>query len=372
MLKTNFFISLTLFSLFLSCKKSEEAKPVAKSNEAKLLTFNLKKDNNSTILSADVVGCINQNAVTLSSLIADLISPNMETVTPSFSLSKGAKLLYNGAEIESDKTAIKVTNSPTEIVVKAEDGTEQKYTLEITSRILNIQTFLNSCPTADPSFVQIMKDFDFKKNGIKMTILDFDCNNKMDRAMRLLQVIRLYFYIDLYKPKGYLPFTNLRLYDWLKAEVKGFDIRDDLSAAGACCAVDQGKKIMLIASGINESAAVIKFNYTEWAYLAGYATLIAHERRHADPGSYPHTGKCNDVTGDDDYNEANLGAYGVAYWLSKAFKTGVLDVGVSCLAQSNQDQINNLTGNDSWAARFFCNNAPPVTWKPNYKSCSCQ
>lgn len=67
----------------------------------------------------------------------------------------------------------------------------------------------------------------------------------------------------------------------------------------------------------------------------------------------PYTGTCNAITGDADYNEADLGAYGVAYWLSKAFKTGMLEVGVACLPKLKQDDINNLIGNDGWAASFF-------------------
>jgi hypothetical protein len=373
MQKSKFHIFIFLICLLLSCKKEEEAKPIVKSTEANLLTFSFKKDNNSAILSADVAGCLKQNLIILNTPITDLASPNTVNVIPSFTISKGAKLFIDGVEIISEKTAFKATSKLTEITVKAENGAEQKYTFEITSRILNIQNFLSICPKDDPAFTQILKDFEIRKNGVKLNSLDFDCNDKQGRAMRLLQALRLYYYVDIYKPKGYLPFTNLRLYDWLKAEVKGFDIRDDLGiAAGSCCSLDQGRKFMNLGTEKGESAAVIKYNYTEWEYLAGYTTLIAHERRHAEPSGYPHTGNCNNILGDDDYNEANLGAYGVAYWLSKAYKTGVLEVGVSCLAKQKQDEINNLTGENRWAATYFCKNAPPISWPAKYAPCACQ
>jgi hypothetical protein len=374
MQKSKFLILISLINLLFSCKKEEEAQPIVKSSEAKLSTFSFKKENNLAILSADVEGCLKQNLITLNIPITDLASPNTVNVIPSFSISIGAKLFIDGQEIVSDKTAFKATSKPTEITIKAENGFEQKYTFEITSRILNIQNFLSICPKDDPAFSQILKDFEIRKNGLKLNSIDFDCNDKQGRAMRLLQALRLYYYVDVYKPKGYLPFTNLRLYDWLKAEVKGFDLKDDFTAAGACCTLDQGRKFMTLGTEKTESAAVIKYNYTEWEFLAGYTSLIAHERRHAEPtnNGYPHTGNCNNILGDDDYNEANLGAYGVAYWLSKAFKTGVLEVGVSCLSKQKQDEINNLIGENRWAATYFCKNAPQISWAAKYAPCACQ
>jgi hypothetical protein len=344
---------------------------VGKSNEANLLSFDFKKALNASF-STDIIGCKKSNNFILNTLGFDLNSDNLLSLTPSFTISKGAKLLINGVEFQSEKTTQKFSDKPIEVSIVAQDGSIQKYSIAVTSQILNIETFLSICPISDPAFTQIVKDFEFRKNGKIVNMVELSCTDKSSRLNRLLQTLRVYYYIDLYKTKGYLPFTKLRLYEWLKAEVKGFDISDELSASGACCLVDQNKKFILLSSGLNESAAIIKFDYTQWQYLAGYFTLIGHERRHADPTSYPHTGNCNNVVGDADYNEANLGAYGVAYWLSKAFKTGVLEVGIGCLSDGSQAEINNLTGENGWAARYFCKNAPPISWAPKYAVCSCK
>ncbi len=345
---------------------------VTKSNEAKLLSFSFKKLLNKTInVSDDVVGCLKNTTMTMNLLETDLNFPNTVSIIPSFSISKGAKLLIEGIEQESDKSTYKFSSLPTNVTVKAQDGTEQKYTLNLTSQILNIEEFMKKCPTDDILFSKFIKDFEIRRNGVVVT--SYDCNDKYDVVLRILQAIRVIYYVDIYKKTTYLPWTNMRYYDWLKDKVQGFDIVDDLGAAvGVCCKDINGKKFISLASTKNQSTAVIKYTYQEWVFFAGFISLVGHERRHADPGSYPHNGTCNGVGGDAEYNEKNLSAYGVAYWLSKAFKSGILEVGVKCLSASKQDEINSLIGVNNWAATYFCNNPPPVTIPASYKECTCQ
>jgi hypothetical protein len=345
---------------------------VTKSNEAKLLSFSFKKLLNNTInVSEDVVGCLKNTTMTMNLLETDLNFPNAVSIIPSFSISKGAKLLIEGIEQESDKSTYKFSSLPTNVTVKAQDGTEQKYTLNLTSQILNIEEFMKKCPTDDILFSKFIKDFEIRRNGVVVT--NYDCDDKYDVVLRILQAIRVIYYVDIYKKAAYLPWTNMRYYDWLKDKVQGFDIVDDLGGAvGVCCKDINGRKFISLASAKNQSTAVVKYTYQEWAPFAGFISLIGHERRHADPGNYPHNGNCNGVGGDADYNEKNLGSYGVAYWLSKAFKSGILEVGVKCLSAPKQDEINVIIGVNNWAATYFCKNAPPVTIPANYKECTCQ
>lgn len=345
---------------------------VTKSNEAKLLTFSFRKTLNNTInVSEDVVGCLKNTTMMMNLLETDLNFPNTVSIIPSFSISKGAKLLIEDIEQTSDKSTYKFSSLPTNVTVKAQDGMEQKYTLNLTSQILNIEEFMKKCPTDDILFSKFIKDFEIRRNGVVVT--SYDCNDKYDVVLRILQAIRVIYYVDIYKKSAYLPWTNLRYYDWLKDKVQGFDIVDNLvGIAGVCCKDINGRKFITIASTKNDPKEYVKYTYQEWVYFAGFISLIGHERRHADPGSYPHNGNCNNVSGDADYNEKNLGSYGVAYWLSKAFKSGILEVGVKCLSASKQTEINNLIGENGWAARYFCNNAPPISIPASYKECTCQ
>ncbi len=345
---------------------------VTKSNEAKLLSFSFKKTlNNNLTVSEDVVGCLKNTTMTMNLLETGLNFPNTVSIIPSFSISKGATLLIEGVEQTSDKSSYKFSILPTNVTVKAQDGTEQKYTLNLTSQILNIEEFMKKCPTDDLLFSKFIKDFEIRRNGVVVT--SYDCNDKYDVVLRILQAIRVIYYVDIYKKTAYLPWTNMRYYDWLKDKVQGFDVVDDLvGIAGFCCKDINGKRFITIASTKNDPKEYVKYTYQEWLGLSGFISLIGHERRHADPGNYPHNGNCNGVSGDADYNEKNLGSYGVAYWLSKAFKSGILEVGVKCLSTAKQTEINNLIGVNYWAERYFCNNAPPTIVPASYKECTCQ
>ena len=120
------------------------------------------------------------------------------------------------------------------------------------------------------------------------------------------------YYIDIYKKTSYLPWTNLLLFDWLKDKVQGFDIVDNLGGAvGVCCAIKNGKNFISLTSTKNDSPSFIKYTCENWFTLAGFASLIGNERRHADPSSYPYNGTCNNVSGDAEHNEQNLGSYGL-------------------------------------------------------------
>jgi hypothetical protein len=345
---------------------------VTKSSEKKLLTFGFRKSvNNSVNVPEDVYGCVKNTNITLYTVATDLNAPNTVSMIPSFTVSNGAKLLIDGVEFESEKTSYKFSSNATSITVKAQDGTEQKYSLSLTSQILNIYEFAQKCPTEDVLFSKFIKDFEIRRNGVVVT--KYDCNSKYDDNVRVLQCIRVMYYLDIYKKKPYLPWTNLRFYDWVKDKVQGFDIVDDLGGlAGLCCKEINGKQFISLASSKNDPSNAIKYTYQDGADVLNYTGLFAHERRHADPGNYPHI-NCNGNSADADYNENNLGGYGVSYWFSKAYMTGILEVGAKCLTTAQRNVFNNRFGDANYfVSSVFCKNSPPVVIPATYKDCDCQ
>ena len=158
---------------------------VTKSNETKLLSFGfMKVINKNANVTEDVVECLKNTTMTLNLLAIDLNFPNNVALVPSFTISKGAKLLIDGNEIESDKTAFKFLSNTSSITIKAQDGTEQKYGLNLTSQILNIEDFLKKCPTEDSLFEKFSKDFEIRKNGVVVT--NFNYSDKFDVTLRIM------------------------------------------------------------------------------------------------------------------------------------------------------------------------------------------
>jgi hypothetical protein len=344
---------------------------VTKSSEKKLLTFGFRKSvNNSVNVPEDVYGCVKNTNITLYTVATDLNAPNTVSMIPSFTVSNGAKLLIDGVEFESEKTSYKFSSNATSITVKAQDGTEQKYSLSLTSQILNLMDFTKKCPAEDALFSKFTKDFEIRRNGVVVT--KYDCSIKNDDALNLLQTIRVMYYMDIYKKQPYLPWTNLKYYDWIKERIQGFDIVDNLGGgAGVCCSDFDGKKFISIASAKSKSSSTVKYTYVDGIDVLLAGQLLVHERRHADPSGYLHI-TCGNISGDSDYDEKNLGAYGIGYWYTTAFMKGIVEVGVKCLPTTDVETFNVLFGTADYLKLRLCKNLPPLVVAPAYKNCDCQ
>ena len=343
---------------------------VTKSTEANLVSFAFKANNNK-LLSMDVSACMKGTDLTLREERIVSKFPTAVPLIPTFEISKKAKLFLNDVEITSDKTSANLSKNINTLKVVSESGNTQTYTLNLTQQITNIETFLASCPTEDVAMQKILTDFEIRVEGLKVT--SFDCNNLQGKTLQILQALRVLYYLDFQDTPITLPWTKLTFYNWMKDKVQGFNVVDNLGGATAsCCATLDGKRFITINSGKNDPSNVIKYSYKEWQGMLGFIWLLGHERRHADPSSYPHNGNCGQtITGDADYNINDLGSYGVSYWLNDAFLTGKYDIGMNCASAKLRLDVESSYGDMGWINRFFCKNSPLSKVNVSYKACKC-
>lgn len=343
---------------------------VTKSTEANLVAFSFKAANNK-ILTNNTSACLKGTDLILREERIVSKFPSVVPLIPSFEVSKNAKLFLNEVEITSDKTISNFSKNINILKVVAESGNTQTYTLNLTQQITNIEAFLASCPTDDMAMQKILSDFEIRIEGQKIT--SFDCNDLKGKTLQILQALRVLYYLDYQDTPITLPWTKLTYYNWMKDKVQGFNIVDNLGGATAsCCATLDGKRFITLNSGKNDPVTYIKFSYKEWEGLLGFIWLLGHERRHADPGSYPHNGNCGQaVTGDAEYNLNDLSAYGVSVWLNEAFLTGKYDLGMNCSSAKLKLAIENNYGNMNWINSTFCKNAPLSKVNVSYKACKC-
>lgn len=233
--------------------------------------------------------------------------------------------------------------------------------------ISNIEKFLNTCPASDPATATILSDFEIRRNNIKVKALP--CTEPISTLplssytdeLILVQALRVIYYMDRGRV-GHLPWTAGTMYDWLKAKVGGFNITDQETAAARCCGKIDGKLFISMSPLRNDD-----FNRgleREWKGLQGMVGLIGHERRHAD--GIGHVSCKGSDNMDQTYDEKNLSAFGVQWWLTRAWLTGNIDVGVGCLTNEKQQEIVNyyLMGARNWRELRFCDTLPPVLTKP--------
>ena len=92
--------------------------------------------------------------------------------------------------------------------------------------------------------------------------------------------------------------------------------------------------------------------------------LIGHERRHAD--GIGHVSCKGSDNMDQTYDEKNLSAFGVQWWLNRAWLTGTINIGIGCLAKDKIEEIadEHLMETEGWRDGRFCDSPPPVLTKP--------
>src|SRR5437764_12495443 len=69
---------------------------------------------------------------------------------------------------------------------------------------------------------------------------------------------------------------------------------------------------------------------------------------------------------DQSYDEKNLSAFGVQWWLTRAWLNGTINIGLGCLAKEKIDEIAewHLSEAKGWREGRFCDSLPPVLTKP--------
>lgn len=232
-------------------------------------------------------------------------------------------------------------------------------------QITDIKAFLNQCPTSDPAYSVIRKDFEIRLNGIKVT--EIPCTEPVSamnsanytNPLIYLQTLRVIYYMDRAMSLPHLPWTSLSLYDWMKSKVNGINIREGVSG-GYCCENLDGK-IFFVAGNQDEQNR--EFD-KKWAGISGNVDFFAHEVRHRDGNGYYHSSCCGIPGGcDDEYNENDLGAYGIQYWLNKSWLTGFIYVGARTSYSDTEinELINwHLSGLNSQYNLRFCKNIPEL------------
>ena len=227
----------------------------------------------------------------------------------------------------------------------------------------SLQSFLDSCPQNDRNNSVIRRDFQILRDG--MPVGDVACREpytKLPMAqvtdeLTITQALRFAYYMDLGRSE-YLPWTPLRVYDWFKSRLAGFNIDTSLKngVAASCCVTINGRRY------ISEATIPDDLNRRYRQTLEGLAAqvaLIAHETRHTD--GYRHVGCCGTQGAcDQSYDEKNLSPFGIQYYLAKQWLTGGINLGYSCGPKMRAKLGNAFLQLVNAFQSSFCDTKPPV------------
>jgi len=228
----------------------------------------------------------------------------------------------------------------------------------------NLQVFIDGCPQNDPYYPILRRDFQILRDGAPSTQLS--CTEPYSKIpafqitdeLTLIQSLRFAYYMDMGR-SGHLPWTSLRLYDWFKSRIAGINIDTRLapgSVAAFCCSTINGQQFIVVAPIAND----LNRQYRQTANgLAAQVMLIAHEVRHSEGSGYSHVSCCGIPGGcDQTYDETNLSAYGIQYYLAKQFLTGSINLGYSCDQQTSTQLGNQFRGLANVYPIRFCDTKP--------------
>lgn len=252
------------------------------------------------------------------------------------------------------------------VMLRAVDG--------VVTGIADIRGFLDTCPTDDPAYAQLRRDFELRVDGAPVTA-PIACTApystlpiaQLTDELYVLQALRVAYYMSE-GTAGYLPWTPLPFYDWLHARVSGINLK---SAPGQlyCCDQLDGKLFFAMSRQEDFSRDFKR----AWPGLSTSVAFFAHEIRHADPGAPPHVNGCpafpnpGDPLGcDATYDLANLGSYGIQYWLDAQWATGAIHLGLRCSGESMGYATFSATDAGSFRDRFVSNAPPAVSARMTY------
>ncbi|HUF31420.1 MAG TPA: hypothetical protein VMM77_12280 [Gemmatimonadaceae bacterium] len=209
----------------------------------------------------------------------------------------------------------------------------------IATGITDPNVFLERCPANDPAYTQIRQDFEIRVDG-QLVTTPIECTEPyatmptemLTDELIALQVLRTAYYLSV-GTEGKLPWTTQSLYAWMAASVDGINLKTTPGLL-YCCDVIDGK-VFIAYSRQNAFNRDFK---RAWPGITSSLNFYGHEIRHANPGAMGHTTGCpywplpTDPPGcDPSYDLANLGSYGLQYWLESSLATAYLNVGIGCL-----------------------------------------
>jgi hypothetical protein len=239
--------------------------------------------------------------------------------------------------------------------------------VSLATGIGNAAAFMDHCPTNDPVYATLRQDFELHFDGPVDTV-GVTCTEpystmpiaQLSDELIAWQTLRTAYYMSI-GTEGKLPWTNLSLYAWMKANVAGIEF-SSVPGTAECCAVFNGKKYIVYSRQDSATRNVMR----DWPWISAKLEFYAHEIRHAEPGGYPHVNGCpafplpTDPFGcDATYDLSNLGAYGIQYWMEASWATGAINVGIGCSSSTVAQQYAQWhAGNATTEVRRFVTNAP--------------
>ncbi len=236
------------------------------------------------------------------------------------------------------------------------------YEAQVYPAIADIGEFLERCPGDDPAIDEILADFTIRVEGVPVT--QFPCTPPISQLpieeytdeLIALQGLRTIYYMDRGRV-GHLPWTDGTMYDWMKERIAGINLRD-IAGASCCSQFPDGSYINVgMGDAFNRN-----FDRT-WRGISGNIDLYGHETRHTQ--GFGHAGCCPVQGCDITYDESNLSAYGIQYWLNRAWLTGEIEVGFPCGDPAEEIAIVNWHLNGANASiNRFCTNPPPLVVQP--------
>lgn len=225
-----------------------------------------------------------------------------------------------------------------------------------------MEAFVDRCPDQDPATVQINADFHILRNGVPVTFVN--CTEPVTAMLaspdldviRIRQTLRLIYQMDVDAPVR-LPWTSLRMYDWIKSKIAGVNI-DTTSGNSYCCVQFSGG--LYFGYGVFGATDFSRVAGLKTDGLIGLVALFGHEVRHVD--GYGHSSCCGVANGcDPTYDETNLSAYGVQYYLYRLFLQGGINLNIQCLDPPAARQVVDslLLSENLYPARF-CDQKPAM------------
>ncbi|MCL4822203.1 MAG: hypothetical protein KJ067_24005 [Vicinamibacteria bacterium] len=230
--------------------------------------------------------------------------------------------------------------------------------------ILDIAQFLERCPQEDPAYERIRFDVEIRRNGAVVT--DVPCSGvasslpveQFTDELITLQSLRVLYHMDA-GLANHLPWTDKRAYEWFVSKVGGVQLRD--SQSPSCCS-QFGQRFFV--NWPLASDAGREFDRS-WLGISGNVSTYLHEARHRD--GFPHSSCCGVTNGcDETYDTANLSAYGVHFWITRAWLEGIVNVGMGCQgARTLLDEGLIMRNTANGYASRFCSQRPPLVTLPS-------
>ncbi len=241
--------------------------------------------------------------------------------------------------------------------------------------IPNIVRFLDLCPHNDPVYAQLRADFRILRNRVPVGQVTCTepvsgmAGSQITEELQLLQTLRVLYYMD--RGRGpYLPWTQSTLYDWMKSKIAGFNI-DDFDSNFRCCSlIDGGYYVTLLKFSPSPEAA--RSIWVKWNALTNFIGLLGHEVRHRD--GFSHDSLCGISNGCDlTYNESNLSAYAIQYWLGQSMLSGFINVGMGCVDSATRSSMaSSMLQATNVIVTRFSQNKPPSLTMPVQPGGACQ